>query len=664
MRRLILLLLLTHLPAVGSDAISWLPAEGRWSVATAWEDGWPAGWLHRSPLQSSTHGDWRVHEGEFVLPTGTLKVRDAERMRSPGLREVRRRWEWKGETPLSPVSLSIRVLSGLAQARPILPGISYYDNPAGQSVDATRIPVISAARPLRRGFYEEHRFPMTFAALEGNAAGAGSLSVVALHSVPSPVRFGRQPDQWWSLGIDYTGDGAELALHSGAVASNGRNGVIKGHQRRWHEYGPAFCTLPPGAVVEKTFYIEHARVDCAGDGFRTPVHTALRLNAALNPDGFPPVREVIRLKLADTVGRWRESPDAIGVQAFPEHRRWIDLGWAGQSEAFAFPFLVLGERFGLESVASRVQRGVDFIASAPFGPEGFPVRYDLDRRAWMDRTNPLSQAQAMDNLLQALRVARSHPGIEVARWEAFLRRAADVHADRILAPEWRPVSTNEGFLIAPLTRAANLLQQPRYLTAARKAGEHYLERHLSMSEPYWGGTLDARCEDKEGAWAAFQGFLTLHESTGETRFLEAAAHAADVVLSYMYVWDVPLPPGRLADHAFRTRGWTAVSVQNMHLDVYGVLCAPAFWKLGTLTGRPEYQKIARLLYVACGQLIDPLGSQGEQMHQTNYAQHYDYTDLSGVRGDYVEQWNVYWISAHFLVAAAQFVEMGVDILSW
>jgi len=35
-----------------------------------------------------------------------------------------------------------------------------------------------------------------------------------------------------------------------------------------------------------------------------------------------------------------------------------------------------------------------------------------------------------------------------------------------------------------------------------------------------------------------------------------------------------------------------------------------------------------------------------------------------VRGDCVEQWNVYWISAHFRVAAAQFDQMGVDVTTW
>ena len=48
-----------------------------------------------------------------------------------------------------------------------------------------------------------------------------------------------------------------------------------------------------------------------------------------------------------------------------------------------------------------------------------------------------------------------------------------------------------------------------------------------MDEPYWGGTLDARCEDKEGAWAALQGFMALYDVTGELAYLDAAIHAGD-----------------------------------------------------------------------------------------------------------------------------------------
>jgi len=38
--------------------------------------------------------------------------------------------------------------------------------------------------------------------------------------------------------------------------------------------------------------------------------------------------------------------------------------------------------------------------------------------------------------------------------------------------------------------------------------------------------------------------------------------------------------------------------------------------------------------------------------------------VNNIRGRYVEQWTVYWISAHFLVAATQFEEIGVDWRNW
>jgi hypothetical protein len=36
-------------------------------------------------------------------------------------------------------------------------------------------------------------------------------------------------------------------------------------------------------------------------------------------------------------------------------------------------------------------------------------------------------------------------------------------------------------------------------------------------------------------------------------------------------------------------------------------------------------------------------------------------DIFHLRGGYVEDWTVFWITAHFLNAAAQFQEMGVPI---
>jgi hypothetical protein len=182
-----------------------------------------------------------------------------------------------------------------------------------------------------------------------------------------------------------------------------------------------------------------------------------------------------------------------------------------------------------------------------------------------------------------------------------------------------------------------------------------------MREPYWGGALDAQCEDKEGAAAALQGFLALYELTRNPEHLRWARHACDVVLTCVVVWDMDLPPGRLRDHGFRTRGWTVVSPQNQHLDVWGVIVAPDIYRLAELDQREDLKRLAILMYRSCGQLIDPYGSQGEQMHHTNYGQLNQVQDVFALRGSYNEQWTVFWITAHFLNAAARFLELGVPI---
>lgn len=642
------------------------PEEGRWSVATDWQDGWPSAWHHANPASTTEgHEGWTLHHGSLQLHGGEMLLRDAVRELPGGLTEIRRRWHWTGTKPLPKATLSLRwQVTGLQDALPFLPGISVHDNPSGRRTDPNRVPVIAASSPLRRGFYEEHRFPHPFASIEGRLGN--TRQVTALHSIPSPAPHGNRTDQWWSLGLEYlTVSTVELASYSGPVASNGKNAIIKGFQKDWFPYDEAWLNLPPGAVIEKTYRVQSSGVTNPGDGFRIPLWSAVELAPALDASGLPSLRETVALKFADTHRRWREGEGYAGIDAFPgDQRPWIDLGWAGQSEAFAFPSLVLDSGLNTATVRDRVTRALDFITTAPFCKDGFAIRYDYKKREWSGKTNPLSQGQAMHNLAEAIEAARKSPDLDTSRWEAFLDQACTFHADRILADGWHPVSTNEAFLVGPLALAARMLDKPEFLRAAIHAAQHYATRHQGTAEPYWGGTLDARCEDKEAAWAALLAFLTLHQETGDSRWIEPATHAADHLIAYLYLWDVPMPPGRLADHAFRSRGWSSVSVQNMHLDVYGVLCAPHIWKLADLTGRDTYRALARLMSVSCGQLLDPTGLHGEQIHQTNFAQHYRFSNLTGVRGDYIENWDVYWISAHFLVTAARFESMKIPWQDW
>ena len=92
----------------------------------------------------------------------------------------------------------------------------------------------------------------------------------------------------------------------------------------------------------------------------------------------------------------------------------------------------------------------------------------------------------------------------------------------------------------------------------------------------------------------------------------------------------------MADHALKTRGWTNVSAQNQHLDVYGVLETPMLYKLGQYTQNEAVKRLAICMYRVCGQMIDPFGSQGEQLQQTNFAQHGDMSNVtSGLNHKFV-----------------------------
>jgi hypothetical protein len=513
-----------------------------------------------------------------------------------------------------------------------------------------------------RSWFEEHRHPLPFACVEWDA------HVLALHTTPSPVPGAHRRDQWWSLGVESFSDRAELGLLSGPCAANGRNSVVKARQGEFMAYDETWLDLAPGAVVEKEYAVELARVSAPSQGFRTPLATSLRRAAPFERGGLPKARDIVASKLAFARSRWREGPGHAGFEMYPD---FVDgthyvVGWAGQSEAVPWVLLQMEGKLDWPDARTAAIKAFDTLSSAPFDEWGFAQHLHVETGAWTER-DPVSQGQALESFTRAIAAARAK-GVNAKKWEVFVVRAANLQAERLLAPGWRAPSTAECFLVSPLLRAARLFGDARHAEAALRVAEEAAARHMGATEPYWGGTLDARCEDKEGAWAAFQAFLAAHDhavllgdEVAARRWLDRAAHAMDAVLSWTMTWDVDLPPGRLADHGFRSRGWTVVSAQNQHLDVYGVLYTPEIWRMGALLGRPELQDLAKLMYRTCGQLLDETGSAGEQIQHTNFAQAGDMSQVERMRGGYSEGWTVFWITAHFLHALARFDELGVPI---
>ena len=464
------------------------------------------------------------------------------------------------------------------------------------------------------------------------------------------------------MGVEAEEDYSEFVLYTGPIGYNLKHSVAKALQRKPMRYGDTYINLEPGRIIEKTFYVELYPIQGEGTGFQRPIYTSLDMHKPYDADRFATFDEIVRGKYNFAKSRWIDlGGEAVGFNMYDNSlRKELVMGWCGQADSPGYALQVLAERLDDEAIPQMVQRSMDFLTTYPIDRERglFPVRYDGKE---FSQGDPVSCGQAMYNFAKAIETARKSRKYDTEKWEQFLHEAADVVSRRILSDEWSPLSTAEGFYIAPLAIASKLFKNNTYRAAAEKAAQLFADRHLKMNGCYWGGTLDATCEDKEGSWAAFQGFLEMYERFKDEKYLEWAKHAMDVCLSYVVVWDIPLPAGRMADFGFKTTGWTVVSAQNQHIDVYGVLFAPEVYKMGKHLGDERLCRLAKVMYRTCYQLTDPFGSQGEQLQQTNFAQHGDMSNVYKLRGGYSESWTVFWITAHFLNAAARFEEMGVEL---
>ena len=613
-------------------------------------------WKYSNPEHIEQTGQWTIISGKIEFPQGNLYLRDSYKPVKEGLVQCRRRFEWKGNDTLRQVNLSIRFRVKGDKMQTLMPGIIYYGNKNGAKVNPNVIPVYTAT-PGELAIFEDHRFPMPFVMLEN----ASNKYAAALHTTPSPIKGAILNDQWWSMGVE-AGEGfTDFVLYSGPVGYNRQYGVVKALQKQQMKYNKTWLNLEPGRIIEKEFYIEVYPIDREGTGFQRPIYTALDLYKPYYADRFTDFETIIAEKYRFAKSRWITfNEKEAGFNMYDnQFRKALVMGWCGEADSPGYALQVLEDKLKDPAIHDYVQRSLDFLSTFPIDTASgmFAVGYNGTKFYGGD---PVSCGQALYNFAKAIMTAQKTKRYDSRKWESFLLNACQAQSKRILSKDWNPKSTAEAFLIAPLAIASELFEKKEFEQAAVKAAHLFAERHLNMNGCYWGGTLDATCEDKEGALAAFQGFLELYEQLHDVQYLNWAKHALDVCLSYVVVWDIPLPPGRMADYNFKTTGWTVVSPQNQHIDVFGVLYTPEIYRMGEYLKDERLKQLARVMYRSCFQLTNMYGSQGEQIQQTNFAQHGDMSDIYKLRGGYSESWTVFWTTAHFLNAAAKFVEMDIE----
>ncbi len=211
--------------------------------------------------------------------------------------------------------------------------------------------------------------------------------------------------------------------------------------------------------------------------------------------------------------------------------------------------------------------------------------------------------------------AEKERGIDHSLWEETiiknLDKLCEIQSDggsfaRAYYLDGRESDSNPGAtsaVVMALTKGYELFGKARYLECAKKSGDYIIENVIASID-YHGSTLDSNCEDKESATYALYSMRCLYELDPDEKWLKSAELAAEIVLTWFYLWDVPFDGGSdLGKIGLRTTGFGSVSSENNHIDVYLFDTPSTLWWLGEKTGKEEFREMARLIYFNSLQVV-------------------------------------------------------------
>ena len=151
--------------------------------------------------------------------------------------------------------------------------------------------------------------------------------------------------------------------------------------------------------------------------------------------------------------------------------------------------------------------------------------------------------------------------------------------------------------------------EERFLEAARRAGE-FVRLHFVERMKFNGGIHDSiyakpQLVDGESIIFAMQALLSLYRATKSADYLDGAQRAGRLVVTWVCLWDVPLPPrSTLARFGFRSTGWMACNSPGAgYIHPMGLLVVPDLVELGLASGEALFFRAAELLQAGCNETV-------------------------------------------------------------
>ena len=161
-------------------------------------------------------------------------------------------------------------------------------------------------------------------------------------------------------------------------------------------------------------------------------------------------------------------------------------------------------------------------------------------------------------------------------------------------------------VLAALYRATG---DDRWLQSARKA-EAFTSTWFVGELRFNGGIHDSiysrpQLVDSESILFSMRASMAVWQLTGDDRALRSATDAARILATWIYLWDVPLPPSStLAGYGFRSTGWSACDTCGAgYIHPYEIHAAPDLLEIAIGAQDARLAEIADLVLVGSSETV-------------------------------------------------------------
>jgi len=204
---------------------------------------------------------------------------------------------------------------------------------------------------------------------------------------------------------------------------------------------------------------------------------------------------------------------------------------------------------------------------------------------------------------------------------------------------------------------------PKYMQSAIRAAE-YIWENWGTRGLYVGGTSDnTNITDKEAGMLSIEAFLSLYESTKESKWLERAKAAADYTESWIWIWNLPMPVDADDSQLHWKKGVPTIGLQGISArgpggaDEYLDWSTSSYAKLYKYTKEEHYLDVARILLHATKSMVALPGRQYDMKGIGWQQEHWRMGPGGNGRGVGGHRFWLPWISANHLYSITGLEEL-------